>query len=76
MKCVSDLMLRVSQGYELSHLQQLIKDGKTNAITSSKEDKILQLKQMSRNCMIYAGMIQYKMPREVYATLIALDVNI
>lgn len=42
----------------------------------AKTQQIAALKNVSRNCMIYAGMIQYKMPRETYSTLIRLDVGI
>lgn len=39
-------------------------------------DRLAELKARSRNCMIYAGMIQYRMPREVYSQLTALDTNL
>ena len=47
---------------------------KSNFQSSSKYQQIDSLKKVARNCMIYAGMIQYKMPRETYSTLIRLDI--
>lgn len=37
---------------------------------------IQDLRARARNCMIYAGMIQYRMPREVYSQLTALEVQV
>ncbi|CCC68554.1 hypothetical protein NCAS_0B04700 [Naumovozyma castellii] len=42
--------------------------------SETKDQQISFLKNISRNCMAYAGIIQYKMPRETYSTLINLDV--
>ncbi|CCK69997.1 linker nucleoporin NIC96 KNAG_0D02480 [Huiozyma naganishii CBS 8797] len=42
--------------------------------TTVKDQQISALKTVAKNLMVYAGMIQYKMPRETYSTLIALDV--
>ncbi|CCE66206.1 hypothetical protein TPHA_0P00480 [Tetrapisispora phaffii CBS 4417] len=36
---------------------------------------IEELKKITRNCMIYAGTIQYKMPRDTYRALTVLDLN-
>ncbi|ANZ76945.1 BA75_03921T0 [Komagataella pastoris] len=38
-----------------------------------KSDKIKYLKEVSRNCMLYAGILQYKMPRETYSMLVSLE---
>lgn len=35
--------------------------------------KMEELRNCARNCMIYAGMIQYRMPREVYSQLTNLE---
>ena len=43
-------------------------------IDNNKKDQIAMMKKIARNCMIYAGMIQYKMPRETYSTLIKIDI--
>lgn len=43
-------------------------------LDNSKMDQINAMKKLARNCMIYAGMIQYKMPRETYSTLIQIDI--
>ncbi|CAI4062069.1 hypothetical protein SUVZ_06G0540 [Saccharomyces uvarum] len=44
--------------------------------TSTKGQQIDSLKNVGRQCMIYAGMIQYRMPRETYSTLINIDVSL
>lgn len=44
--------------------------------TSTKGQQIDSLKNVARQCMIYAGMIQYRMPRETYSTLINIDVSL
>lgn len=41
---------------------------------AGRANKIADLKARARNCTIYAGMIQYRMPREVYSQLINLEV--
>ncbi|VEU21771.1 DEKNAAC102748 [Brettanomyces naardenensis] len=71
MSCVSQLVYELQQGYEVE------KDKKSSeGKNTSKEERLNELKQMSRNCMVYAGMVQYKMPREVYRTLINLEVDL
>ncbi|KAG7799306.1 hypothetical protein KL929_001383 [Ogataea haglerorum] len=71
MSCIAQLFYELSQGYD----SNVLKLPQISAQNASKEDKLVSLRQMSRNCMIYAGMVQYKMPREVYTTLINLEVN-
>lgn len=44
--------------------------------SEAKEQQILALKTAAKNCMIYAGMVQYRMPRETYSTLISMDVSL
>lgn len=34
---------------------------------------LADLKQVLKNCMLFAGVVQYKMPRETYGTLISLE---
>lgn len=46
----------------------------SNADDNNKMDQINLMKKLARNCMIYAGMVQYKMPRETYSTLIRIDI--
>ncbi|QPG74934.1 hypothetical protein FOA43_002272 [Brettanomyces nanus] len=65
MSCISQLVYELQSGYE-------VPAGKS----SSKEYRLTDMKQMSRNCMVYAGMVQYKMPREVYRTLVNLEVDL
>lgn len=40
------------------------------------EDKVHELKQISKNCMIFAGLIKLRMPREMYSVLINLEINL
>ncbi|QGN18422.1 nucleoporin NIC96 [Kluyveromyces marxianus] len=42
----------------------------------TKKQQIDSLKRVAKNCMIYAGMIQYKMPRETYSILINIEVSL
>lgn len=42
----------------------------------TKKQQIDSLKRVAKNCMIYAGMIQYKMPRETYSILINIEVGL
>ncbi|ODV64135.1 linker nucleoporin NIC96 [Ascoidea rubescens DSM 1968] len=58
MTCVSEFI------YQLSN---------SSYIDPAKEAKLFELNEMSKNCMIYAGMVQYKMPRETYSKLISLE---
>lgn len=37
--------------------------------------KMQEMQGVSRNCMIYAGMIQYRMPREVFVELTNLEIR-
>lgn len=39
----------------------------------SEVEELANLKAMARNCMVFAGMIQYKMPGETYSLLINLE---
>ncbi|QLQ79258.1 hypothetical protein HG537_0B06050 [Torulaspora globosa] len=58
-------------------IHRLVTDlNKSDYHSIAKTQQIAALKNVSRNCMMYAGMIQYKMPRETYSTLIKLDVGI
>lgn len=40
---------------------------------SNQRDELTTWKKVAKNCMIYAGMVQYKMPRETYSLLINLE---
>ncbi|EMG51057.1 hypothetical protein G210_3411 [Candida maltosa Xu316] len=39
----------------------------------NEKDELNHWKKVAKNCMIYAGMVQYKMPRETYSLLINLE---
>lgn len=41
--------------------------------SNNERDELARLKKIAKNCMIYAGMVQYKMPRETYSLLINLE---
>lgn len=59
---------------EMICLQRILN---TLALSNSNNGaKIYELKQISKNCMIFAGLIKYKMPREMYSLLINLEINI
>jgi nuclear pore complex protein Nup93 len=57
--------VNVSQALQASHY--------SNAGRSSI---LADLRLRVRNCMVYAGMIQYRMPREVYAQLTNLEIMV
>lgn len=40
---------------------------------ANERDELTKLRKVATNCMIYAGMVQYKMPRETYSLLINLE---
>lgn len=41
-----------------------------------EREEVRLLKQIAKNCMVYAGMIQYKIPRETYSLLINLEAQL
>lgn len=59
---------------EMSCLQKLILSLTYSSM--SNEVKLYDLRQIAKNCMIFAGLIKYKMPREVYTCLINMEINI
>lgn len=38
-----------------------------------KEEKLKELRLIAKNCVVFAGMVQYKMPRETFSLLIGLE---
>lgn len=42
-------------------------------VAGRERDEVAKLKQIAKNCMVYAGMIQYRMPRETYSLLVNLE---
>lgn len=40
---------------------------------SIKEEKLKELRLIAKNCVVFAGMVQYKMPRETFSLLIGLE---
>lgn len=61
MTCVSNIVAQLNQSEYHS---------------ASKDQQIGALRRLAKSCMIYAGMIQYKMPRETYSVLINLEVHL
>lgn len=61
MSCISNIIKRLN----VSAYQSL-----------TKKQQIESLRRAAKNCMIYAGMIQYKMPRETYSILINIEVGL
>lgn len=61
MSCISNIIKQLNE----SDYQSL-----------TKKQQIDSLKRVAKNCMIYAGMIQYKMPRETYSILINIEVGL
>jgi nuclear pore complex protein Nup93 len=41
-----------------------------------KEEKTKELKLVAKNCVVFAGMVQYKMPRETFSLLIGLEATL
>ena len=71
-KCVPNLLIitmtcisKLVEGLNRSEYQSL-----------EKAQQVCSLKNIAKNCMVYAGVIQYKMPRETFSTLINLDVTL
>lgn len=58
---------------QMTCLQKLISS--LSYSTINNDAKLYDLKQISKNCMIFAGLIKYKMPREMYTVLINLEIN-
>ncbi|CCH59876.1 hypothetical protein TBLA_0C00600 [Henningerozyma blattae CBS 6284] len=58
MKCISALIEKIDN---------------SDYQSSAKKQQIVALKNIARNCIVYAGIIQYRMPREVYSTLIKIE---
>ncbi|CAK7902425.1 nucleoporin Nic96p [[Candida] anglica] len=43
------------------------------ASSGSQKEEVERIHKMAKNSMIYAGMVQYKMPRETYSLLVSLE---
>lgn len=42
----------------------------------SERDELTSLRKIAKNCMVYAGLIQYRMPRETYSLLVNLELQL
>lgn len=41
-----------------------------------ERDELAGLRKIAKNCMVYAGLIQYRMPRETYSLLVNLELKL
>jgi len=71
-KCIPNLLI-----ITMTCFSRLVENlNKSEYQSMEKAQQINSLKNIAKNCMIYAGVIQYKMPRETFSTLINLDVTL
>lgn len=70
LKIIPSLLIIVMTSISQLNYQILTKNFKS---LNNENDEISQLKLIAKNCMVFAGMIQYKMPRETYSLLIQLE---
>ncbi|SMN19100.1 similar to Saccharomyces cerevisiae YFR002W NIC96 Component of the nuclear pore complex, required for nuclear pore formation [Maudiozyma saulgeensis] len=71
-KCVPNMLI-----ITMTCVSRLVENlNKSEYQSMEKAQQINSLKNIAKNCMIYAGVIQYKMPRETFSTLINLDVTL
>lgn len=69
-KVIPSLLILVMTS--ISHLNYEILTKRYQSFGNEK-DALNHWKKIAKNCMIYAGMVQYKMPRETYSLLINLE---
>lgn len=55
----------------VAHKNEQINNSAFNG--SIKEEKLKELRLIAKNCVVFAGMVQYKMPRETFSLLIGLE---
>ena len=68
-KIIPSLLIMVMTS--ISHINYNILTKNINLMVM--KTRIDSLEKIAKNCMIYAGMVQYKMPRETYSLLINLE---
>ncbi|CCD23246.1 linker nucleoporin NIC96 NDAI_0B02110 [Naumovozyma dairenensis CBS 421] len=71
-KCIPSLLIMTLTC--VSKLVNVLNQSDYKSVTKSQQIEFL--KNISKNCIVYAGIIQFKMPRETYSTLIRLDVEL
>lgn len=69
-KIIPSLLIMVMTS--ISHINYNILTKKYQSYGNEKQE-LIHWKKIAKNCMIYAGMVQYKMPRETYSLLINLE---
>ena len=67
-KVIPSLLIMVMTS--VSQLNYSILTKRYQTSSNEREELFKHLKTIAKNCMIYAGMVQYKMPRETYSLLI------
>ncbi|EGV65859.1 NIC-domain-containing protein [Yamadazyma tenuis ATCC 10573] len=70
LKVIPSLLLMTMTSISQINYQILTKSFKSLA---NQNEEISRLKAMAKNCMVFAGIIQYKMPRETYSVLVQLE---
>lgn len=55
----------------VAHSKEQISNSALNG--TIKDKKVKELKLIAKNCVVFAGMVQYKMPRETFSLLIGLE---
>lgn len=80
-KCIPNLLIitMISINKTIERLKNSMNNQQQHGVIANTDseaqlDQIRVMKRLAKNCMIYAGMIQYKMPRETYSTLIQIDI--
>lgn len=69
-KVIPSLLIMIMTS--ISQLHYSILTQRYNTSGNQKEE-LERLHKMAKNCMVYAGMVQYKMPRETYSLLVNLE---
>lgn len=59
----------------VAQLTRRIKDKQFGSVGNEK-DVLANLRKIAKNCMVYAGLIQYRMPRETYSLLVNLELQL
>lgn len=50
--------------------------GRKYGMAAQEKESLMKLKRAAKNCMVFAGMIQYRMPRETYSLLVSLEAQL
>ncbi|KAH3682972.1 hypothetical protein WICPIJ_006059 [Wickerhamomyces pijperi] len=72
LKNVPSLLIILMQSITLKR-EQLVT---TSLNLDIRDEKLKELKIIAKNCIVFAGMVQYKMPRETFSLLISLEAKL